>query len=319
MSDTCKQASEAPAVNLNPVASVVSHAMHRNEQGRLVIACKIEAVRPEDLAFGTNLFTNTQVTEFQRNAVREALEVEAGHVAGEFQAMRDKLDAVYFERNQLAIALARMVLIRQSDEELGKAPAAGYGFDPMTGRAVVYVTLPMGDQVSWHMDDKTTEYLKGWGPKPLPRFEGEWDGTFKAREMGWPNLYVRTQKPFCEQAMVATRFSDKPEGATHYRVCAGGKDRYYRQHPTDGEWLYYHANDSLWHPTDLSDDYLESHIFRIAGDTQDDPYAYDTEQPAVTQISNMIAPARSVDEPHGPTLEYLAALITKYPYQAKGA
>lgn len=276
MSDTCKQASEAPAISLNPVAVVTSYATHRDESGRVKTACQIAPIRDTDLAFGVNLFTNKQVDEYCRIAVRERLETEAAHVAGEFAALREHLNDVYFQRNQLAIALGRMALIRQQEHAVyGSSPfehepVAGYSFDEKNGRAVVYVTLPMGHQVSWHMDDKTTEYLKRLGPKPLPLFAGNWDGTFLAREIGWPLKYVRTQKSFCEQAanFGQSPFTDRPEGATHYRVCTGGKNRYYKEHFTDGEWLYWHPNDSLWHPTDLSDDYLEEHIHRIDCDTQ---------------------------------------------------
>ena len=122
-----------------------------------------------------------------------------------------KIDSVYRERNLLAIALARLTL--------RSGRSAGWGLDGKTQRAVVYVQLPGGQQVSWHMDDALSCALTGgykeggtFGKDLLPKFEGEWDGTFKAREADWPTL-IRPLGSMWSAAM-------KIDSKGHY-VCAG--------------------------------------------------------------------------------------------------
>lgn len=205
----------------------------------------------------------------------------------EIKSLQDRLDAVYHERNQLAIALARLVLIH---DDLKFSDLAGYGFDPATGRAVVYVTLPSGAQVSWHMSDRITRDWQVNGCTSLPTFSGKWDGTFVGREENWPVNHIRAKprpNPLyaikvgidimgkaCASGIGAAIAANAaanttksrsvdcdPLGATHYRACTGGNRRFYRK--VDGTWLYFHKHDESWHPTDLSAAYLEDHIQEI--------------------------------------------------------
>lgn len=137
------------------------------------------------------LYSENQLVDFASSVLKE-------HKAGSSKKLddlnrslnetTDRLESVYHERNQLAIALARLTLMADNVEFSDRA---GYGFDPATGRGIVYVTLPSGKQVSWHMSDRITKEWQGPGRKPLPTFSGSWDGTFIGREDGWPIKYVR--------------------------------------------------------------------------------------------------------------------------------
>jgi hypothetical protein len=77
---------------------------------------------------------------------------------------------VYSERNALAVALAKTVLANG-----GKA---GTGVD-VSGWVVLYVDTPAG-QVSWHFWEHDHHLLEG-----VPKYEGEWDGKFTARDPEW--------------------------------------------------------------------------------------------------------------------------------------
>lgn len=86
-----------------------------------------------------------------------------------------KLDDVYNQRNNLAVALAHMALLAGF--------RAGRGEDS-NGKAVVYVELPGGKQVSWHMAHPPVEDAQPWAS--LPNYQGTWDGSFLGREALWP-------------------------------------------------------------------------------------------------------------------------------------
>lgn len=250
------------SIDLNPIARVTGKSTKSGDHG-VIHDVTIAAMRPHDLEQDDSMYSGRQVVEIERQA-RAAGVAEANKYAAEAHRLdlnnfEKRLNGVYSERNHLAVALARMVLIHNDD------PNTGYSFDEKTGRAVVYVTLPMGHQVSWHMSDTMTESFKGLGPKPLPKVDTKWDGTYLGRERGWPVKYVRTEMAFCDQATAIRSVAGAPTDATHYRVCSGGKIRHYKKHPTDGEWQYFHADGQMWHPTDLSADYLASHIKEIGG------------------------------------------------------
>ncbi len=85
----------------------------------------------------------------------------------------------YSQRNELAIAFAKMAILAGFN--------AGRGFDSDESkqwddewRHVVYVDLPDGRQVSWHVSPDCVPLLEG-----LPQYDGKWDGSFVAREFGW--------------------------------------------------------------------------------------------------------------------------------------
>jgi len=89
----------------------------------------------------------------------------------ENEKLRAKADSIYSERNRLAVAFARMAL--------AAGFKAGTGVDPdETKWPVVYVETPNG-QVSWHIASHDADILSG-----LPVYEGQWDGTYRARKAG---------------------------------------------------------------------------------------------------------------------------------------
>lgn len=81
-----------------------------------------------------------------------------------------RVDTAYSQRNNAAVALVRMALL------LGWP--AGRGLDDKTDSApewrhVVYLDLPNGEQVSYHMAPADVPLLDG-----LPEYAGKWDGEF---------------------------------------------------------------------------------------------------------------------------------------------
>ena len=96
----------------------------------------------------------------------------AKDAADEIEKLRAKADSIYSERNRLAVAFARMAL--------AAGFKAGTGVDPdETKWPVVYVETPNG-QVSWHIASHDADILSG-----LPVYEGQWDGTYRARKADW--------------------------------------------------------------------------------------------------------------------------------------
>lgn len=88
-----------------------------------------------------------------------------------------KLNNIYSERNRLAIAFVRMAV------ELGWN--AGCGMDEgkeweLEWCHVLYVDLPDGRQVSWHMSPEEIPLLKD-----IPKYNGKWDGSYHARSGDW--------------------------------------------------------------------------------------------------------------------------------------
>ena len=261
--------------NMAPPVVVVSKSVTNKFGGtNAVHFAQVEISSPHLLEAGDHLLSPRQVDlialESYRKGMADADKEAAADLAHETGALRDKINAVYRERNELAIALARLTLLRQGELGRGKGSWAGYGFDDKTGRAVVYVQLPSGHQISWHMDDDTSAmFASTFGVNPLPEFDGQWDGTFIGHEENWAVRHIYSPDVCATGETPAEPEIEHPMGATHYRTCSGGKRRYYKQSPADGEWQYYHADGAMWHPTDLSADYLESHIHRLDCDTQE--------------------------------------------------
>lgn len=92
--------------------------------------------------------------------------------------MKDQLQTVYSQRNELAVAFALAAIEagwkagRGFDMDMPGADVNGWGH-------VVYVDTP-GGQVSWHIAPADVYLLDS-----LPQYDGDWDGTFKARNPGW--------------------------------------------------------------------------------------------------------------------------------------
>lgn len=97
------------------------------------------------------------------------------------------IERAYTQRNVLAIAFVKMAL------KLGWT--AGRGIDgktesDMEWRHVVYVDLPCGEQVSFHMAPSEVELLDG-----LPCYRGEWNGTFVGTSPSWHHLLDEVPAP----------------------------------------------------------------------------------------------------------------------------
>lgn len=81
-------------------------------------------------------------------------------------------DTVYTQRAALAVALARYVL--------KDGGAAGY-HPPSQGEwATLYIDIPGGTQISYHISDADAHLLEG-----LPLYAGKWNGTFLGRGADW--------------------------------------------------------------------------------------------------------------------------------------
>jgi hypothetical protein len=91
-----------------------------------------------------------------------------------------RTQSAYSQRNALAVAFVKMALLQ--------GWPAGRGIDgreenDMEWRHVVYVDLPNGEQVSWHMAPSDVKLLDG-----LPCYRGEWNGQWTAKEVDWIKL-----------------------------------------------------------------------------------------------------------------------------------
>lgn len=85
-------------------------------------------------------------------------------------ALEERVNLAYRQRNNAAIAMVKMAL------QLGWP--AGRGIDSkmdndMDWRHVVYIDLPNGEQVSYHMAPEDVIHLEG-----LPIYRGKWDGKY---------------------------------------------------------------------------------------------------------------------------------------------
>lgn len=82
-------------------------------------------------------------------------------------------DTIYTQRAALAVAMARMILMQG-----GRA-----GFRPgktMDDWPALYIELPDGSQLSFHISHEDSRLLEG-----LPIYTGEWDGTYLGRGSEW--------------------------------------------------------------------------------------------------------------------------------------
>lgn len=83
---------------------------------------------------------------------------------------KERVNLAYRQRNNAAIAMVKMALM------LGWP--TGRGIDSkvendMEWRHVVYIDLPNGEQVSYHMAPDDVIHLEG-----LPEYRGKWDGKY---------------------------------------------------------------------------------------------------------------------------------------------
>lgn len=167
---------------------------------------------------------------FQRwlNLVDQGAE-QASHVAS-LEQYNEKLEketaryamresGVYGQRNRLAIAFALMAL--------GMGWNAGRGLDSdetkdANWRHVVYIDLPGGKQVSWHIAPTEVPLLD-----MLPEYDGQWDGTFLGTTENWLQHLVAADPTDATVAaehqkqdtalgqLIRDSFADKPVEGEH--------------------------------------------------------------------------------------------------------
>jgi hypothetical protein len=99
----------------------------------------------------------------------------------------EKLNNAYSQRNALAVAFVKMALLQ--------GWPAGRGLDgrienDMEWRHVIYVDLPSGAQVSWHMSPDDVKLLDG-----LPCYREEWNGEWTAKDVDWIKLLDAKAEP----------------------------------------------------------------------------------------------------------------------------
>lgn len=91
-------------------------------------------------------------------------------LSDECAKLKDRVNLAYRQRNNAAIAAVKMAIL------LGWP--AGRGVDDkvendIEWRHVVYIDLPNGEQVSYHMAPEDLIHLEG-----LPTYRGKWDGKY---------------------------------------------------------------------------------------------------------------------------------------------
>jgi len=106
----------------------------------------------------------------------------------------DQINELYRQRNNLAIAFCKAALAAGWKAGRGIDTSKPDG-DPWAN--VVYVVLPGDTQVSWHIAPSEVHLLDG-----IPEFEGNWDGSFTARDKNWPDK-IPTEVMFPEPKFVA--------------------------------------------------------------------------------------------------------------------
>ncbi|MCP1118890.1 hypothetical protein [Robbsia andropogonis] len=97
----------------------------------------------------------------------------------------EKLNRTYSERNELAIAFVKAAIA--AGWNAGKGKDNNEDYDDQW-RNVVYVDLPDGRQVSWHIAPSELNLLEG-----LPDYNRSWDGTMLGRSVGWSKAIAPAQ------------------------------------------------------------------------------------------------------------------------------
>lgn len=101
---------------------------------------------------------------------------------------QDRLTYAYRQRNALAVAFAKIA--HRLGWQVGRG-IDGKTENDMEWRHVVYVDLPDGSQVSWHMAPDDVYLLDG-----LPCYRGVWNGEYTATHSDWIKLLDLPAAPF---------------------------------------------------------------------------------------------------------------------------
>jgi len=131
----------------------------------------------------SNDIKRRSIAELRRSGGKEhnvnyVSEVDYSALAKHVEGTEGSMNRAYAQRNTMAVALVKMALL------LGWP--AGRGIDgrqdhPVEWRQVVYVQLPGGEQVSYHIAPSEQHLLAD-----LPEFTGEWDGNYTGTDADWP-------------------------------------------------------------------------------------------------------------------------------------
>jgi hypothetical protein len=105
----------------------------------------------------------------------DCVEVDVGYIES-LEEKSNRLQEIYTQRNNCAIAFAKAAV--------AAGWKAGRGIDSAAldeaWAHVVYIDLPDGRQVSYHINPDQVHMLNS-----LPVYDGQWDGTFVGRESDW--------------------------------------------------------------------------------------------------------------------------------------
>jgi len=85
----------------------------------------------------------------------------------------DKLNNAYAQRNCVAILAVKLAIANGLNAGKGKDDNADWEDE---WRNVIYIDLPNGKQVSWHIAPTEIHLLKD-----IPEYIGKWDGTYLSK------------------------------------------------------------------------------------------------------------------------------------------
>lgn len=91
--------------------------------------------------------------------------------------LQRRCDTAYTQRNTLVVAFADLAIRLGWKAGWGRDNDENRGWDE-EWRTVVYIDLPNGQQLSWHMSPSEQQYAQ----QLLPKYDGQWDGTFLGRD-----------------------------------------------------------------------------------------------------------------------------------------
>ena len=125
--------------------------------------------------------------------IKYVSEVDYSALATHVEGAEDSMNRAYAQRNTMAVALVRMALLLGWPAGRGVDGREGH---PVEWRQVVYVQMPGGEQVSYHIAPSEQHLLAD-----LPEFTGDWDGNYTGTEVDWPK-YVPIGSRFMGQVPV---------------------------------------------------------------------------------------------------------------------
>lgn len=144
----------------------------------------------------------------------ERLRAELTRVTTERDAMEQRKDDVYLERNQCVALIARMAIALGYWAGTAKTAIEGWSED---WHGCVYIDLPTG-QVSWHYHDSQA-HLFGW----LPPYCAEWDGHDTPEK--YRRVLDRKSLPNIRADRLEAEFAEARRDVERYRWLRGQQDQ----------------------------------------------------------------------------------------------